>query len=269
MPELPEVETSKRGIQPFVEGSHISQVCVRNANLRWPVSPEIFELKDAFVRLVHRRGKYILLDFDHGTVMIHLGMSGSVRIMNRGAPPQKHDHVDFMLSNNQVLRFNDPRRFGSILWTPQWTEHALIASLGPEPLTEDFSASYLYQQSRNKAQAVKTFIMDSHIVVGVGNIYANEALFLAGIHPKRAASRISLARYRVLVDKIKLVLANAIKQGGTTLRDFVGGDGKPGYFKQSLNVYGRGQLPCKQCDSTLKEIRMGQRTTVYCAQCQK
>ena len=269
MPELPEVETSRRGILPYLQEKQIERVIVRNKNLRWPVSEEVFVLKDERVYQVLRRGKYIILELATGAILIHLGMSGSVRIVSPTEVVKKHDHVDFHLSESQILRFNDPRRFGCILWSEQWQNHNLIAHLGLEPLDTAFDGEYLHKAASNKTQAVKAFIMDSHIVVGVGNIYANEALFLAGIHPKRAASRISLTRYKLLVEKIKLVLSKAIKQGGTTLRDFVGGDGKPGYFKQQLNVYGRGGEPCVSCKAPLKEIRLGQRSTVFCGQCQK
>lgn len=201
--------------------------------------------------------------------MLHLGMSGSLRLVENGTPKEKHDHVDFLLSSGKTLRFNDPRRFGSILWADNWQAHSLIASLGLEPLEEEFDGNYLYERSRNKTVAVKQFLMNSKLVVGVGNIYANEALFQAGIAPTRQASKISLKRYEVLAEVIKEVLQRAINQGGTTLKDFVGSDGKPGYFKQELNVYGRGGEACVTCGNTLKEIRQGNRATVYCSQCQK
>lgn len=270
MPELPEVETTGRGIAPWVEGQTVTAVVVRHAGLRWPVPPALArELKGQVVEQVRRRGKYLLLQTPKGHVLVHLGMSGSLRIVEPGAEVKKHDHVDFALANGKILRFHDPRRFGCILWlTGDPLQHPLLAELGPEPLSEVFDAAYLFALSRKRTAPVKQFIMDSHVVVGVGNIYANEALFLAGILPTRKAGSISKARYARLVDMIKQVLANAIRSGGTTLRDFVGGDGKPGYFRQQLHVYGRGGEPCTRCQTQLIEIRQGQRTTVYCPRCQ-
>ena len=270
MPELPEVETTRRGIAPHIEGKRIATICVRNPNLRWPVpTDELASLMRCRLKSVSRRGKYLLLATSKGTIIIHLGMSGSLRIARSDEPPRLHDHVDLVLSDGTMLRFHDPRRFGCWLFTDQDpNDHELIAHLGPEPLSDAFNLDYLYETSRGRKVAVKQFIMSSQVVVGVGNIYANEALYQAGIHPKRAAGRIARQRYEKLLLAIKAVLANAIEQGGTTLRDFVGGDGNPGYFKQSLNVYGRGALPCKQCENPLTEIRMGQRTTVFCKFCQ-
>jgi formamidopyrimidine-DNA glycosylase len=270
MPELPEVETTGRGIAPWVEGQRVTAVEVRHAGLRWPVPPALAqELEGCVIERVTRRGKYLLLQTARGHVLVHLGMSGSLRIVEPGAPVKKHDHVDFALANGKVLRFHDPRRFGCILWlTGDPMAHPLLAGLGPEPLSEDFDASYLFARSRKRTSPVKQFIMDSHVVVGVGNIYANEALFLAGILPTRKAGSISKARYTKLVAAIRQVLASAISSGGTTLRDFVGGDGKPGYFKLQLHVYGRGGEPCCRCHGKLTEIRQGQRTTVYCPRCQ-
>ncbi len=270
MPELPEVETTRRGIQGHIEGKTIKDVIVRQQQLRWPVSDEITTiLPGQRINQVHRRGKYLLLETGQGTVLIHLGMSGSLSIANKGKAAKKHDHVDIILKDGAILRYHDPRRFGCMLWAGvQPYKHVLLESLGPEPLTDDFNAQYLFVLSRKRQAAVKSFIMDSHIVVGVGNIYANEALFMAGIRPRKAAGRVSRASYEKLVAAIKLILASAIEQGGTTLRDFVGSDGKPGYFKQSLSVYGRGGDACLNCGSTLKEIRLGQRSTVYCRHCQ-
>jgi formamidopyrimidine-DNA glycosylase len=205
-----------------------------------------------------------------GTAILHLGMSGSLRIIAADEPPMIHDHVDIVLDNGQALRFTDPRRFGCLLWQGAKEDtHSLLASLGPEPLSEQFDGELLFQRSRGRKAAVKTFVMDNKNVVGVGNIYANEALFAAGIRPDRAAGAISRQRYLILADEIKKVLAKAIEQGGTTLRDFVGGDGKPGYFKQELKVYGRGGQLCLQCKAVLKEIRLGQRSTVFCSSCQR
>jgi formamidopyrimidine-DNA glycosylase len=268
LPELPEVETTKRGIEPFLLSEMIESIEVRNGHLRWPISDEVYALESQKVRRILRRGKYIILEFDRGAMIIHLGMSGSMRIVEPDAEVKKHDHVVFYLSSEKQIRFNDPRRFGSVLWTNDWAEHALINKLGPEPLSEEFDAEYLYILAKHRKLAIKQFLMNSHVVVGVGNIYANESLFLAGIHPKRAANNISLKRMQILVEKIKLVLDNAIQQGGTTLKDFVGSDGKPGYFQQQLFVYGRGGLPCKYCEQELKEFRMNNRTTVFCKKCQ-
>lgn len=268
MPELPEVETTRRGIEPFLTEAILEGVEVRNGRLRWPVSKEIYSQQDLLVRKVLRRGKYIILEFDQGAIIIHLGMSGSMRIVEADTELKKHDHVIFYLPAEKQIRFNDPRRFGCVLWSDNWQDHELISSLGPEPLSEEFNSDYLYSLGKQRKVAIKQFIMNSHVVVGVGNIYANEALFLAGIHPNRAVNRISLKRIKVLVEKIKLVLDNAIQLGGTTLKDFVGSDGKPGYFQQQLFVYGRGNQPCKYCETPLNEIRMNNRATVYCSKCQ-
>ncbi|HET8710879.1 MAG TPA: bifunctional DNA-formamidopyrimidine glycosylase/DNA-(apurinic or apyrimidinic site) lyase [Spongiibacteraceae bacterium] len=271
MPELPEVETTRRGIEPHVRGRRIERLVVRQPRLRWPIPTELAALlQGRSIERVERRGKYLLVPFAHGTLLMHLGMSGSLRIIDAGHPVGKHDHVDIELSSGQSLRYTDPRRFGAMLWYGgDISTHSLLADLGPEPLTADFDGDYLFERSRGRSAPVKTFLMDSHIVVGVGNIYANEALFSAGIRPDRAAGRISRARYAALADEVKRVLARSIEQGGTTLRDFVGGDGKPGYFRQQLNVYGRGGEPCRACKTILKEIRLGQRSTVFCVSCQK
>ena len=270
MPELPEVETTRRGITPGVLHRPVRAVVIRCPSLRWPIPLELAQLLPGtqFDR-VDRRGKYLLLSNDKGHLIIHLGMSGSLRIVPASTPPGKHDHVDIIFTNNQVLRFTDPRRFGCLLWhTGSIQQHPLLSRLGPEPLTDSFDGNTLKAASRGKKIAVKNFIMDGAVVVGVGNIYANEALFNAGIHPTRAANRISLARYLELAKEIKMVLQNAINVGGTTLRDFTGSDGKPGYFKQSLKVYGRGGEACTECGLELTEIRLGQRSTVYCRHCQ-
>ena len=271
MPELPEVETTCRGIAPHVTGKKISNVEIRQPQLRWPVSKELLDtLPGHKFSAVTRRGKYLLLQSDLGTLMIHLGMSGSLRIVAANNPPSYHDHVDIGFANGKVLRYTDPRRFGCMLWlTDDPAEHKLLKSLGPEPLGEEFHDDFLWQKSRGRKIPIKAFIMDSKVVVGVGNIYANEALFLAGINPVRSAGRISRQRYRELSAAIRKVLAKAIKAGGTTLRDFTDSEGQPGYFKQSLLVYGRAQLPCTRCKQALKEIRMGGRSTVYCVHCQK
>ena len=270
MPELPEVETTKRGIEPHITGLQVAEVVVRQPSLRWPVPANLPQLlKNQSLHSICRRGKYLLLRFPLGHLLIHLGMSGSLRIAQLSEDPGYHDHVDIVFADSVVLRFNDPRRFGCILWTEEPVQqHKLISSLGPEPLGEQFTGEYLYSRSRRRKQAVKTFIMDSHLVVGVGNIYANESLFMAGIRPTRSAGAISKARYERLVEFIKMVLERSITQGGTTLRDFVGGDGKPGYFQQQLQVYGRENQPCRVCQTKLKQVRIAQRSTVYCPSCQ-
>lgn len=271
MPELPEVETTRRGIEPHVRGQCVERLVVRQPRLRWPIPPELGELVAGWtIERVERRGKYLLVGFEHGTMLIHLGMSGSLRIIPVGQAIGKHDHVDIELGSGQALRYTDPRRFGAMLWHEgDVSAHPLLAELGPEPLTEAFDGAYLFERSRGRSAPIKAFLMDSHIVVGVGNIYANEALFSAGIRPDRAAGRVSQARYVALADEVKRVLARSIKQGGTTLRDFVGGDGNPGYFSQQLNVYGRGGEPCLTCSTALQEVRLAQRSTVFCRQCQK
>lgn len=270
MPELPEVETTCRGIAPHIEGKAISYVNVRDRRLRWPVPANLTEtLFGLQVGSVSRRGKYILINMSQGTLLVHLGMSGSLRIVSAAQNPGKHDHIDVVFDDNTVLRFNDPRRFGAMLWTEQpIADHVLLKDLGPEPLLGDFTGEVLYQKSRNRKVPVKSFIMDSHVVVGVGNIYANEALFMAGILPTRKAGNIALARYDKLVECIQEVLQDAIGQGGTTLRNFVNETGKPGYFKQQLRVYGRADLPCVVCGQLLVEVRLANRTTVFCRNCQ-
>lgn len=270
MPELPEVETTRRGIEPHIQGKQIQSVLVRQPALRWPVSAELSELLPGQkITKVSRRGKYLLLETGAGCLLIHLGMSGSLRIVKTSDELKKHDHVDIVMNNGAILRYHDPRRFGCILWAGQQPyKHVLLEHLGPEPLSDAFNVDQLFVRSRKRKVPVKTFIMDSQVVVGVGNIYANEALFAAGISPRRHAGKVSKAAYIKLVTAIKAILAEAITQGGTTLRDFVGGDGKPGYFKQSLSVYGRGGEACVNCAKPLREIRLGQRSTVYCTDCQ-
>ena len=270
MPELPEVETTRRGIEPHIQGQTVAEVIVRNPRLRWPVPDDLpLRLSGSTIRSVRRRAKYLLLETADGTLIVHLGMSGSLRILGQPTAPEKHDHVDIVFSNGVCLRYTDPRRFGAILWTDSSArEHELLNKLGPEPLGDDFTARRLYQLSRGRNQAVKTFIMDAHVVVGVGNIYASEALFRAGIRPDRPCGKISMARYERLASAIRETLVNAIDQGGTTLRDFVGGDGKPGYFKQELAVYGRTGEPCHQCARPVSEQRLGNRSTFFCRTCQ-
>jgi len=270
MPELPEVETTRRGITPFLLGQTVTAVTVRQRRLRWPIPLELDQaLPGQTINAVNRRAKYLSLHTAAGTVLVHLGMSGSLRIVEHDTRWKKHDHVGFELSSGQCLRLHDPRRFGAVLWSSAPLEqHPLLHHLGPEPLGNHFNGPYLYEQSRQRRSAVKLFIMDGRIVVGVGNIYANEALFLAGIDPRRAAGRIALARYEKLAEAIRHVLQEAIAQGGTTLRDFVGGQGEPGYFKQSLRVYDRQNLPCVNCQAPLRLVKLGQRATYYCPHCQ-
>lgn len=271
MPELPEVETTRRGIEPHLTGAKIKSIIVRQRKLRWPISKQLEkELTGQQIHSVTRRGKYLLINTDPGTAILHLGMSGSLQIVDIKKSAGPHDHVDLILDNKTALRFTDPRRFGCLLWTrkdPQ--QHKLLSTLGPEPLSEAFNSEYFFQRSRGRKLNIKAFLMDSHNVVGVGNIYANESLFMAGIHPKRAAGRISQSRYALLVDAVKEVLEYSIKLGGTTLRDFVNSSGKPGYFQQTLRVYGRGGEPCRECTTPIKEIRLGQRSCFYCSNCQR
>lgn len=268
MPELPEVETARRGIEPHIVGRRVLRWQIRNAALRWPVEvPDV--LAGQVVRGVSRRGKYLLLEFEAGALIIHLGMSGSLRVVPPDAAVRKHDHVDVEFDGGRMLRLNDPRRFGSVLWQPADTRHWLLAGLGVEPLSEAFSGAYLKRAARGRRVNVKNLLMDGRVVVGVGNIYANEALFLAGVRPTLRAGRVTLASYERLAECIRQVLAGAIEMGGTTLRDFVNQDGQPGYFKQSLFVYGREGLPCKVCGAVLVGRRLGQRATVFCPNCQR
>ena len=269
VPELPEVETSRRGIQPYLEGQTIVEVIVRDRRLRWPVKKDVdTKLSGATVMSVGRRAKYLLINTSNGTAIMHLGMSGHVYIVDAGTPAGVHDHVDFELSSGHALRLTDPRRFGSLHWSNNPMGHELLRSLGPEPLSDDFNGEYLWTRSRGRRVSIKQFIMNASIVVGVGNIYASESLFLAGIHPKRAAGRVALARYERLADAIKEVLERAIRAGGTTLRDFYGGNGEAGYFQQELDVYGREDEPCHRCETPISAIVLGQRSTFYCKRCQ-
>lgn len=270
MPELPEVETTRRGIVPHVVANKIDQCFIHNSRLRYEVPADLpARVQGEVVKDIQRRGKYLLFRFDSGSMMVHLGMSGSLRLVTGEAPREKHDHLEWLLSSGAVLRYRDPRRFGLVFWVEgDPFEHPLLRSLGPEPLEPEFTHHYLHKMTRGRKAPIKNVVMNSRIVVGVGNIYANEALFMAGIRPLRMANQISLARYDVLVQCIKTVLSRAIEQGGTTLRDFVGGDGQPGYFAQTLAVYGRGGQPCLRCGNALKEVRLLQRTTVYCSHCQ-
>jgi formamidopyrimidine-DNA glycosylase len=270
MPELPEVETTRRGIATYAVGKKIKAAIVREKRLRWAV-PDILTtvLPDQQIQQIHRRGKYLLLECSNGYLLIHLGMSGSLRILPFDTPLKKHDHIDIVFTDDFCLRYHDPRRFGCMLWTSEPIfDHPLLVNLGPEPLSATFTGKYLYHHAKKRRIVVKNYIMDSHIVVGVGNIYANEALFLAGIHPTCVAGSISLKRYQRLAKTIKEVLNKAIEMGGTTLRDFSDSAGKPGYFKQSLCVYGRVGLACVQCGNTIMIDKIGQRATYYCPVCQ-
>ena len=269
MPELPEVETTRRGIEPHIVGRRISDVTIRQPQLRWPVPPLDGLLAGQRVKSVSRRAKYILVEFAKGTLIVHLGMSGSLRIVSTNTPSRPHDHVELCFGK-QCLRLHDPRRFGAMLWTEgNPLQHPRIRDLGPEPLADTFSGDYLYRIARTRRAPIKSLIMDGKTVVGVGNIYATEALFAAGIHPQRASNRISLTRLETLVDEIKKVLSHAIERGGTTLRDFVNETGNPGYFAQELMVYGRAGKPCKQCGNTIKTRQIGQRASAYCSICQR
>ncbi len=271
MPELPEVETTRNGIAPHIEHNTVRKVVVRNRQLRWPVPADLNrKLKGQRIDQVQRRGKYLLLYSANGTVIIHLGMSGSLRIVDSTVPAEKHDHVDLQFENGICLRLRDPRRFGCVLFCEDDPlQHPLLQKLGPEPLQRDFNAALLFAQSRKRKTTIKQLIMDSKIVVGVGNIYASESLFLAGIHPKRKAGRLTKQQASDLVKAIKTILKRAIRQGGTTLKDFTASDGKPGYFQQKLNVYDRGGEPCPQCGQAIKQIVLGQRSTFYCSGCQQ
>lgn len=271
MPELPEVETTRRGIAPHILGQTVARLVVRESRLRWPIPEDLPErLCRQQIRSVERRGKYLLIGAGAGTAILHLGMSGSLRVTPPEALPKRHDHVDILFDSGICLRFHDPRRFGCLLWTERDPhEHALLANLGPEPFEATFSGDYLHAAAHARKMSVKAFIMDSQLVVGVGNIYANEALFRSGIDPRRAAGRISRRRYERLAEAIRAVLGEAIAQGGTTLRDFVNAAGSPGYFQQTLDVYGRAGQPCRLCGGPIRSIRQGQRTAFYCRSCQR
>lgn len=271
MPELPEVETTLRGIKPHLFHQKIVDVIIRHPRLRWPIPANLKrKLTGKVIQRLYRRGKYLLLELENGTLILHLGMSGRLRILPKDTPPQKHDHVDILFANDKCLRFTDPRRFGAVLWTEADPDaHALLSAIGPEPLTAAFNGKYLYEKAQGKKVPIKSYIMDSKIVAGVGNIYATEALFLSRIHPQSAAGEISLAQYQKLVAAIKSILKQAIAKGGTTLKDFTKSDGTPGYFSIELKAYGHGGEPCPRCHATFKSTRIGQRSTVYCPECQK
>ena len=270
MPELPEVETTRRGLAPHLVGRRIESVTLRRDALRWPIPPEVSaRLVGEQIAAIRRRAKYLLLDTGAGSALWHLGMSGSLRVLEADVPVRAHDHVDVVLDDGRLLRFNDPRRFGSLLWQPPGQTHARLRGLGPEPLDDAFDGDHLFALSRGRRAPVKAFLMDQAVVVGVGNIYAAEALFEAGIHPLREAGKVGRERYVRLAAAVKRILAHAIERGGTTLRDFISPDGLPGYFEQELLVYGRGGEPCKRCGTPLKEARIGQRASVWCPRCQR
>jgi len=274
MPELPEVETTRRGIAPHLIGRRVAGVTLRRADLRWPIPREITELLPGQrIDEVERRAKYLLLHTHVGSALLHLGMTGVLRVLPPDVAPGIHDHVDIRLEplkgeRARILRFTDPRRFGCLLWQAPGTTHELLAGLGPEPLTDAFDGDLLWQRSRGRKAAVKLFLMDNAIVVGVGNIYASEALFAAGIDPRRAAGTVSRARYQRLAGEVKRILAWAIERGGTTLRDFLNPDGAPGYFFRELFVYGREGEPCRVCGTPIRQQVIGQRSTFWCPRCQ-
>ena len=269
MPELPEVETTRLGLLPLL-GESVAEVVIRNASLRWPIPQSLSALlPKQTLKALTRRAKYILAHFDTGVLLLHLGMSGRIRLLAQDEPPQKHDHFDIRFNNGQVLRLCDPRRFGAVLWAGQHPDaHVLLSKLGPEPLDDIFTGQYLYQQLRTRSIAIKTAIMDSHLVVGVGNIYASESLFRARIHPEAPAKSLSLTACERLVAEIKSTLQAALAAGGSSLRDFFGTDGKPGYFQQEYFVYARTGQPCKVCGTPIHNIKLGQRSTFYCGLCQ-
>jgi len=274
LPELPEVETTRRGIAPYLIGRRVVGVTLRRPDLRWPIPAAISELLPGQrIDAVERRAKYLLLHTQAGSALLHLGMSGVLRVLPPDAPVGKHDHVDIALERTstqaeRILRFTDPRRFGCLLWQAPGEIHSLLANLGPEPLTDAFDGDLLWHLSRGRKAAVKLFLMDNAVVVGVGNIYASEALFAAGIDPRRAAGSISRARYARLASEVKRILAWAIERGGTTLRDFINPDGAPGYFFRELNVYGRAGEACQVCGTAIRQVSLGQRSTFWCPHCQ-
>ncbi len=270
MPELPEVETTRRGLAPHLEGQRVVKALIRNRSLRWPIPRNLAaRVAGRTVRTVGRRGKYLLLDFGNGWMILHLGMSGSLQVVPASTPAGKHDHFELVLASGVVARLTDPRRFGAVLWhAGDPHRHALIAKLAPEPLGEAFDAAWLHSHTRGRSASIKTVIMDSHIVVGVGNIYASESLFRAGIHPGLAAGRMSMLRCEKLVACIRETLTAAIDAGGSSLRDYVGAEGRPGYFQQSYFVYGRQGQDCRVCGTAIRALRQGQRSTFFCPACQ-
>jgi len=271
LPELPEVETTRRGLEPHLAGRRILRVDVRQPRLRRPVPRTLpSRLTGARIRDLRRRSKYLLLETDRGAALIHLGMSGSLRVVPAAAPPGKHEHYDLVLDDGRAIRYRDPRRVGVLLWAGEHPdEHPLLAAIGPEPFDAAFDGTWLHARSRGRAAPVKTFLMNPAVVAGVGNIYANEALYRAGIHPHRPAGRVGRARYARLAAAVRAVLADAIAHGGTTLRDFVAGEGTPGYFRIRLDVYGREGEPCRRCRTPIRRVVIGQRSTYFCPRCQR
>lgn len=271
MPELPEVEIIQRGLQISLQNQIIQKFLIRRSRLRWPIpSQELQQLIGFTITQVMRRGKYLCLVTEQASIIIHLGMSGCVRILDNYVTPNKHDHIDILFNNGTLLRFTDPRRFGAFLYTAgDPLQHFLLKNLGVEPFSHKFSVRYLKQKLANKQLQIKSAIMDQRIIAGVGNIYATEALFKAGIQPLRPANSLLLNELKSLVNAIKFILRLAITKGGSSLKDFLNSEGKPGYFTQQLNVYDRAGLPCLQCQSILQLIRISQRASVYCQQCQK
>ncbi|MGB4858842.1 MAG: bifunctional DNA-formamidopyrimidine glycosylase/DNA-(apurinic or apyrimidinic site) lyase [Dokdonella sp.] len=269
MPELPEVETTRRGLEPHLVGRRVVDLIIRQPKLRWPVAAGLQQLRGQRIESVERRAKYLLVATAPGSALLHLGMSGSLRVLPRATAIGKHDHVDWLLDSGHVLRYTDPRRFGSQMWQAHGEIHPLLVNLGAEPLSDAFDGDHLFRLSRGRSASVKVFLMDQAIVVGVGNIYAAEALFAAGVRPTRAAGVISRPRYARLADEVKRILAYAITRGGTTLRDFLSPDGAPGYFEQELFVYGRVGQPCRVCATPIRSIRLGQRSTFFCPRCQR
>jgi len=269
VPELPEVETTRRGIEPFVAGRIIVDLHVRDPRLRWPVAPDLAaRLRGQRIKAVQRRGKYLLMPTTAGTLILHLGMSGSLRMVTGSETPTRSDHIDLLLEGPVCLRLRDPRRFGCLLWTDEPDAHPLLRHLGPEPLEGANQGRHLYLKSRGRRRAVRDFLLDGRVIAGIGNIYANEALFRAGIDPRRAAGRISEARYERLAEALRETLRDALTAGGTTLRDFSGGDGRPGYFQQSLRIYGRRGGQCLRCATAIKTVVLGSRSAFFCPKCQ-
>ena len=270
MPELPEVETVRRGLSLHLIDRCIRKAIVRQKRLRCPVPEGLGQkIKGQCIKAIERRAKYLLIRLESGCLIYHLGMSGSLRILNKTYAAGPHDHIDICMDDHRVLRFCDPRKFGLVLWTASDPmQHKLLRNLGPEPFSEDFNGEYLYQLSRGRKLAIKSFLMDSSVVVGIGNIYANEVLFKARVHPQRAAGRIACTRYESIVEVARAILKSAIREGGTTLRNFVAEDGRPGYFKQALNVYQRTGEACPLCRTPIRQSRIAQRSTFYCSRCQ-
>ncbi|ELV8718081.1 TPA: bifunctional DNA-formamidopyrimidine glycosylase/DNA-(apurinic or apyrimidinic site) lyase [Vibrio vulnificus] len=268
MPELPEVEVSRMGITPHLLNQTIQSLIFRTPKLRWVIPSELKKLQGQVIRHIGRRAKYLIIETDVGSAIVHLGMSGSLRVLDADFPAGKHDHVDLKLSNGKVLRYNDPRRFGAWLYAAPGEDHDVLGNIGPEPLTDAFDGQYMFEKAQGKRVAVKQFIMDNKIVVGVGNIYASESLFRSRILPTRATMSLSAEEWQRLVSHIKQTLQTAIEQGGTTLKDFSQADGKPGYFAQELQVYGKAGEPCPECGEAIQELKIGQRNTFYCSYCQ-